>query len=128
MGVLTPPTGETSTLSDATFACADLMTFCRLDGLLRPTRQVQRPHRGDQWPHSALTRLRPRVPQPHQLHRQITARDRRPQTTTTPSLAKSRHGPQHAERRWWRRRWRRGGECYIRIIPLKRIITLSPRQ
>jgi len=28
----------------------------------------------------------PRLPQPHQLHRQITTRDRRIQTTTTPSV------------------------------------------
>ena len=33
MGVLTLPTGKTSTLSDATFACPDLTTFARLDEL-----------------------------------------------------------------------------------------------
>ena len=31
MGVLTLPIGKTSTLPDATFACPDLTTFCRLD-------------------------------------------------------------------------------------------------
>jgi hypothetical protein len=35
------------------------------------------------------TRLRPRLPQPHQLHRQIPARDRWLQTLTTPSIVKS---------------------------------------
>ncbi len=35
-------------------------------------------------------RLCPRVPQPHQLQRQITAGDRRLQTPTTPSTVKSR--------------------------------------
>ena len=34
MGVLTLPIGKTSTLSDATFACPDLTTFCRLDELV----------------------------------------------------------------------------------------------
>ena len=38
-----------------------------------------------------LERLRPRVPQPHQLHRQITARERRLQTPTTPWIMKSRN-------------------------------------
>jgi len=34
-------------------------------------------------------RLRPRLPQPHQLHRQITPRERRLQTPPTPSIVKS---------------------------------------
>jgi hypothetical protein len=34
-------------------------------------------------------RLRPRVPQPHQLHRQEPARDRRVPAATTPSIVKS---------------------------------------
>jgi hypothetical protein len=33
MEVLTLPTGKTSTLSDATFVCPDLTTFCRWDEL-----------------------------------------------------------------------------------------------
>ena len=37
-----------------------------------------------------LARLRPRLPQPHQLHRQEPARDRRVQTATTPWIVKSR--------------------------------------
>jgi len=35
-------------------------------------------------------RLRPGLPQPHQLHRQIPTRNRRLQTPTTPSIVKSR--------------------------------------
>jgi hypothetical protein len=35
-------------------------------------------------------RLGPRLPQPHQLHRQIASGDRRVQTPTTPSIMKSR--------------------------------------
>ena len=57
----------------------------RRPGLLRPARHQQRTDRGDQRPTRTPPRLRPRVPQPHQLHRQITARDRRLQTPTTPS-------------------------------------------
>jgi hypothetical protein len=34
--------------------------------------------------------LRPRVPQPHQLHRQEPAQDRRVQAAITPSIVKSR--------------------------------------
>ncbi len=34
--------------------------------------------------------LGPRLPQPHQLHRQIASGDRRVQTPTTPSIMKSR--------------------------------------
>ena len=41
----------------------------RRPGLLRPPRHLQRPDRGDQRPARAPARLRPRVPQPHQLHR-----------------------------------------------------------
>ena len=57
--------------------------------LLRPTRHQQRPDRSDQRPPRTPPRHRPRLPQPHQLHRQITARDRRLQTTTTPSIRMS---------------------------------------
>jgi len=42
------------------------------------------PHRGHQRSTRTPPRLCPRVPQPHQLHRQITAGDRRLQTPTTP--------------------------------------------
>ena len=60
-------------------------------GLLRPARHQQRPDRGDQRPARTPPRLRPRVPQPHQLHRQMPARDRRIQTPTTPWIVKSRY-------------------------------------
>ena len=58
----------------------------------------QRTDRGDQRPPRAPTRLRPRVPQPHQLHRQIPARDRRLQTPTTPSIVKSPKRPARGRR------------------------------
>ena len=64
----------------------------RRPGLLRPARHQQRTHRGDQRPARTPPRLRPRVPQPHQLHRQIPTRDRRVQTPTTPSIVKSLRG------------------------------------
>ncbi|GAA1121258.1 hypothetical protein GCM10009605_61500 [Nocardiopsis composta] len=57
--------------------------------LLRPARHIQRPHRSDQRPPRTPPRLRPRLPQPDELHRQITTRDRRLPTPTTPSIAKS---------------------------------------
>ena len=53
-------------------------------------RHVQRPHRGHQRTPRTPTRLRTRLPQPHQLHHQITTRDRRLQTPTTPWNVKSR--------------------------------------
>lgn len=49
----------------------------RRAGPLRPARHVQRTHRGDQRQARTPPRLSPRVPQPHQLHRQIPARVRR---------------------------------------------------
>jgi transposase len=55
----------------------------------RPTRHQQRPHRSDERTPRTPTRLRPRLPQPHQLHRPQPARDRRIQTPTTPSIAMS---------------------------------------
>ena len=58
--------------------------------LLRPTRHQQRAHRSHQRTTRAPARLRTRIPQPHQLHRQIPARDRRIQTATTPSIVKRR--------------------------------------
>ena len=67
----------------------------RRAGLLRPTRHVLRTHRSDQRPTRTPTRLRARVPQPHQLHRQELARDRRVQTPTTPPSAVKRR-PQPA--------------------------------
>ncbi len=61
----------------------------RRAGLLRPTRHQQRTDRGDQRQARTPPRLSPRVPQPHQLHRQITARVRRVQTAaTTPERLK----------------------------------------
>ena len=62
----------------------------RRPGLLRPARHLQRAHRSDQRPPRTSPRLRPRLPQPHQLHRPITAGIRRIQTTTTPQIVKSR--------------------------------------
>jgi len=58
--------------------------------VLRPARHQQRPNRGHQRPDRAPPRLRPRLPQPHQPHRQVPARDRRLQAPTTPSIVKSR--------------------------------------
>ena len=63
-------------------------------GLLRPARHQQRAHRGDQRSPRAPPRHRTRLPQPHQLHRQIPTRDRRLQTPTTPSSVKSRFSAQ----------------------------------
>ena len=49
-------------------------------------RHQQRSNRSDQRPPGAPARLRPRLPQPHQLHRPIPTRDRRIQTLTTPCI------------------------------------------
>ena len=70
-------------------------------GPLRSVRHQQRPDRGDQRQARTPARLRPRVLQPHQPHRQIAARDRRLQTATTPSIVKSRQNPtvDHAQTR-----------------------------
>lgn len=51
--------------------------------------EQQRPHGSDQRPPRTPPRLSPRIPQPHQLHRQKPARDRRLQTPTTPSIGVS---------------------------------------
>ena len=59
-------------------------------GLLRPARHQQRTHRGDQCTPEIPLWFCPRVPQPHQLHRQVTAGNRWVQTRTTPSNAMSR--------------------------------------
>ena len=59
-------------------------------GLLRPARHQQRTHRGDQCTPEIPLWFCPRVPQPHQLHRQVTAGNRWVQTRTTPSIAMSR--------------------------------------
>jgi transposase len=66
-------------------------------GLIRPTRQQQRPNRGDQRTTRTPPRLRPRVPQPHQLPRQIATRDRRLQAAATPWIVKS-HKPSRSSR------------------------------
>jgi len=63
---------------------------CRRARLLHPARHQQRPDRSHQRPTRAPPRHRPRVPQPDQLCRQITPRDRRIQTPTTPWIVKSR--------------------------------------
>jgi transposase len=57
--------------------------------LLRPPPHIERTHRSDQRPTRTPPRLRTRVPQPDQLHRQITARNRRVQAPTTPPIVKS---------------------------------------
>ena len=58
----------------------------RRPGLLRPARHIQRADRSDQRPSGAPPRIRPGIPQPHQLHRQIATGNRRIQTPTTPSF------------------------------------------
>ena len=81
----------------------------RRPGLLRPPRHQQRPDRGDQRPPRTPPRLRPRLPQPHQLHRQMPARDRRLQTPTTPSIVKSPDWSQSMLRSCCNSRSDRGG-------------------
>ncbi len=61
---------------------ADVLAYFERPGTSNGPTEDQRPTRAPPW-------QRPRVPQPHQLHRQITARGRRLQTTTTPSIVKS---------------------------------------
>ena len=46
-------------------------------------------HRSDQRPSRTPPRLRTRLPQPHPLHHPSTPRDRRLQTSPTPSIVKS---------------------------------------
>ena len=53
-------------------------------------RHQQRTDQGNQRPPRTPTRHRARIPQPDQLHRQITTRDRRLQTAATPSSRMSR--------------------------------------
>jgi transposase len=65
----------------------------RHPGLLRPPRNLQRPDGGDQRPPRTPPRHRPRLPQPDQLCRPITPRDRRIQTPTTPSIVMSHFRP-----------------------------------
>jgi transposase len=57
----------------------DALDQCRRAGLLRPARHLQRADRGDQRPPRTSPRLSPRLPQPHQLHREIASGDRRVQ-------------------------------------------------
>jgi len=63
----------------------------------------QRPDRGDQRAPRTPARLGSRLAQPHQLHRKISAGNRRLQTPTTPSIMKSpftqgaSSGPSHGE-------------------------------
>ena len=61
--------------------------------LLRPARHQQRPDRGPQRPARTPPRLRPRLPQPHQLHRQVPPGDRRLQAGRTPRNAMSPLSP-----------------------------------
>lgn len=61
----------------------------RRPGLLRTPRHLRRPHRSDERPPGASPRLRSRVPQPHQPHRQKPARGRRLPTPTAPCIAMS---------------------------------------
>jgi len=69
---------------------ADVLAYFDRPGTSNgPTEAIQRAPR-------TPTRLGPRVPQPHQLHRPITPGDRRLQTPTTPSIVKS---PVHRRRR-----------------------------
>jgi hypothetical protein len=51
------------------------------------TRHLQRTDRGHQRPARTPPRLRPRLPQPHQLHRPIPTRNRRLPTSARPSYA-----------------------------------------
>ena len=62
---------------------ADIHTF------LRPPRHQQRPHRNHQRPPRTPPRPHTRLPQPHPLHHPNTPRDRRLQTSPTPSIVKS---------------------------------------
>jgi hypothetical protein len=57
-----------------------------------PARHEQRADPGDQRTTRPPPRPGTRIPQPHHLHRQITARVRRLQTPTTPSIVKSPFG------------------------------------
>ena len=59
--------------------------------VLRPARHQQRAYRGDQRTARAPPRLRPGLPEPHELHRAESARSRRIQTPPTPSNAMSLH-------------------------------------
>ena len=58
-------------------------------GLLRPPPHHRRSHRSHQRPLRTPTRLRTRIPKPHQLHHPSTPRNRRIQTPTTPPIMKS---------------------------------------
>ena len=58
-------------------------------GLLRSSPHEQRPHRSHQHPPRTPTRIRPRVPKPHQLQHPSTPRNRRTETPTTPPIMKS---------------------------------------
>ena len=82
-GVPKPPAGTHHPRTDTE------ETRRRRPGLLRPTRHVQRADRSDQRPPRTPPRIRPRISQPHQLHRPITTGNRRIQASTTPSIMKS---------------------------------------
>ena len=68
-------------------------------GLLRSSPHQQRSYRSDQRPPRTPTRIRTRIPQPHQLHHPSTPRNRRIQTPTTPPIMKSHQMLMLAERR-----------------------------
>ena len=87
----------TITRPDLPHTCIELARMQNLQtqsrghpGLLRPPPHQQRPHRSHQRAPRTPTRLRPRVPQPHQLHHPLPPRNRRIQTPTTPRIMKSR--------------------------------------
>jgi hypothetical protein len=67
-------------------------------------RHQQRTHRSHQRPARTPPRLRPRLPQPHQLHRQIATGDRRIQTPTTPLDTAEPPNPLSAAHQSWARR------------------------
>ena len=77
------------------FACADLTTFCRLDELADVPAHFDRPGPSNCPTEAINGRLehlrgpRPRLPQPHQLHRPKPPGGRRIQTPTTPSIMMS---------------------------------------
>ena len=90
----------------------------RRPGLLRPARHQQRTDRSDQRTTRTPPRLRTRLPQPHQLHRTIAARDRRVQTAATPWIVKSR----------FRLRWEGSRPSRMRgllPLPITRTSTMS---
>ena len=102
---------------------------CRRAGLLRPPRHQQRTDRSHQRPPGTPARLRPRVPEPHPLHRPIPTRDRRIPTPTTPRIVMSRVGSLcHDFAPRLSQSWTaeiRTGRCVIRRAPHEPIRTVA---